>query len=113
MTITIYGASDDLVEVDGCEGADEFYVQAVPDFKVCWYGDLVAPGADEQMRVSAFIGDDGCWHIAIGQPLESVPIPSWPVVFRQGTHIETEYSVVLDIEAPEGTRLTNVWPKRD
>jgi hypothetical protein len=113
MDITFYGASDDLVEVAGCAGADEFYVASTPSGAVCWHGDLVAPLATEQMRVSAFIGEDGCWHLALGQPLESVPFPAWPASFRQGTQHEAEYSVVLTVSAPEGTRLVNVWPGKD
>jgi hypothetical protein len=35
--ITIYGASDDLVEVEGCEGADEFNVYG--DGKLMWRGE--------------------------------------------------------------------------
>ncbi len=113
MVITINGGSDDLVEVDGCEGADEFYVANVPAGAVCWYGDLVAPGAAEQMRVSAIFGvgddGDGTWHIALGQPLESVPFPDWKLTYSQE---KSGYSVLVTIDAPEGTQLVNVWPDR-
>ena len=61
MTVTIYGASDDLVEVAGCEGADEFNVRGR------WQGDLVAPGGTEQMRVHCWYDDDGCWQVGVGQ----------------------------------------------
>jgi hypothetical protein len=106
--ITIYGASDDLVEVAGCEGADEFYVASVLlDGQVCWHGDLVAPGGTEQMRVSAFY--DGCWHIALGQTDESVPMAAWGNGTGQAP--DCDYSAMASIDAPEGTRLTNVWPE--
>ena len=110
MKIKISGHSDDIVDVEGCEGADEFYVAHVTDGSVSWHADLVAPGAAEQVQVSAFIGGgdgDGCWHVALGQPLESVPFPSWPVEFGQD---KNGYSVLVTIDAPEGTRLVNVWP---
>ena len=122
--ITIYGASDDLVEVDGCEGADEFYVKSVPDGHVCWHGDLIAPGthAGEQMRVHAIY--DGCWHFAAGQVDEDVPFPLWPLTIRPGSGMTDAarkgtapyipaYTVVLSVDAPEGTRLTSIWPKTE
>lgn len=105
--ITIYGASDDLVEVDGCEGADEFYVASVPDGQVCWHGDLVAPGGTEQLRARA-IYHEGVWSIALGQADEDVPFPSWGNGTGQAPG--TDYSAAVTIDAPEGTRLTNVWP---
>jgi hypothetical protein len=106
--ITIYGASDDLVEVDGCEGADEFGAYGSKANEVNWHGDLVAPGtgAAEQMRVTAIY--DGCWHFAIGQVDEDVPLPPWGTGI--GQHPEVSYSALLSIDAPAGTRLTNIWP---
>ena len=106
--ITIYGASDDLVEVDGCEGADEFYVANVDDGKVCWHGDLVAPGGTEQLRARA-IYDDGVWSIALGQTDDGVPFPAWRNDTEQAPR--TDYSAAVVIDAPAGTRLTNVWPE--
>lgn len=108
--ITIYGASDDLVEVEGCEGADEFYAASVKDGEVCWHGRLIALDGDvrEQLCVRAIF--DGCWHFAVGQVDESLPLPAWPLTFRQGTKEEAEYSVVLAVDAPEGTRLIDIWP---
>jgi hypothetical protein len=113
--ITIYGASDDLVEVDGCDGADEFYVASVPTGQVCWHGNLVAAGATEQVHVQALY--DGCWHFSVGQVDEEVKLPRWPLRFEQGDedwgHLKAGpgYSVVLLIDAPAGTRLANVWPE--
>lgn len=98
--IRIYGASDDLVEVEGCEGADEFNVYGEP-----WRADLVAPGG-EVMRVHVHY--DGCWHVALGQADESIPFPDWPVEFKQ--HRSLPYTVVATISAPDGTRLDNISP---
>lgn len=100
--ITIYGASDDLVEVDGCVGADEFNVG------VNWQGDLVAPGT-EQLRVFAEYdaARNGCWLIAVTQTDEDVPLPSWPITFSGH---DSGYSLLLSIDAPAGTRLTNIFP---
>lgn len=108
--ITIYGASDDLVEVDGCEGADEFGSYGYEGTAVHWRGDFIAPGGGtipEQLRVYAIY--DGCWHFSLGQVLEDVPLPPWPATFTQH---ERGDSVLLSIDAPPGTRLDNVWPAR-
>lgn len=102
--IEIYGASDDCVEVSGCEGADEFYA----DGKGRWQGDLVGPGGTEQMRVRVEYNNDGVWAISLAQTDEAVPFPGWGNGI--GGH-ENGYSVYVRIDAPEGTRLTNVKPK--
>lgn len=108
--ITIYGASDDLVEVGGCEGADEF--GAGVDGR--WQADLVAPGGTEQMRVHCWYDDGGCWQVGVGQVLEEVQLPAWPVSITQAPAMNTGnpgYSALLTIDAPEGTRLENVSPQ--
>jgi hypothetical protein len=112
MIITIYGSSDDLIEVEGCEGADEFnsYEQGL----LMWRGDLVAPDGS-QMRVHAVL--DGCWSFAVGMVDEGAPLPRWPLTIDQGGAEHSRpgyptYSTVVLIDAPEGTRLTNVWPAR-
>lgn len=96
-TIEVYGASDDLVEVEGCKGADEFSW-----YKGIWRGDLVAPNG-ESVRIHVFY--DGCWHVSVGQVDEDVKLPPWPMTFKQEA---AGYSVVLEISAPDDTRLTNV-----
>jgi hypothetical protein len=104
--ITIYGASDDLVEVDGCEGADEFSTDR-------WQADLVAPGAKEQMRVHCWYDEDGCWQVGVGQTVEECQLPPWPVTISQAAPMNPDnpgYSALLSIDAPEGTRLANVKP---
>lgn len=104
--IEIYGASDDLIEVEGCEGADEFYA----DGKGRWQADLVGPGGTEQMRVRAEYDPDGsgCWVISLSQTAEGVPFPAWGNGVGQS---ENDYSTLIRIDAPEGTRLTNVIPE--
>lgn len=102
--IKIYGASNDLINVEGCKGADQFSSYA--DGRLMWRGDLVAPN-NGQMRIYGIY--DGCWHFSIGQVDEDVPLPSWPVLISQH---ERGRSTLVEINAPEGTRLTNVWPAR-
>jgi hypothetical protein len=104
-TVRFQGANDDLVYVDGCEGADEFGVYFGGKYK--WRGDLIAPGG-AAMRIHAIY--DGCWAFAVGQAEESIPLPPWPIRIEQLYRNDTEpgYSVELEIDAPGGTRLDNV-----
>ncbi len=117
--ITFHGASDDLVEVEGCEGADEFNVYPKDSNSVAWHGDLAAPGEGESLRVHLVY--DGCWHVGVGQVDEEIPLPPWPLTIRQGRGLtpearagkempESRYSAVLLVDAPAGTRLVNIWP---
>lgn len=103
--IIIYGASDDLIEVSGCKGADEFG----PDDKDAWHADLIAPDGG-QMRVYARYERTGAWSVGAAQADEEVPFPAWPVKVRAAVRTETRYSAVMEIDAPEGTRLTNIHP---
>jgi hypothetical protein len=105
MKIRIYGASDDLIEVEGCENADEF--NSYEKGPAVWRGDLRAPNG-EVMRAHAVF--DGCWSVALGQADEE-PMPTWPISIQQ--HRSITYSVMAEIDAPDGTVLENVWPTRD
>lgn len=111
MRITIYGASDDLVEVAGCDGADEFGTYADR-----WQGDLIGPDESERMRVHCWYDDDGCWQVGLGQVDEDYQLPPWPATISQAPAMNPDnpgYSALLTIDAPEGTRLVNVKPARD
>ncbi len=104
--ITIYGASDDCVEVEGCDGADEFYTGE--DDR--WQGDLIGPDASDQMRVSCWYDKDGAWQVGVGQVTEDVTMATWPVTIAQH---QNGYSAMLMVSAPHGTRLTNIKPALD
>jgi hypothetical protein len=107
--IRIYGAFDDTVIINGCQGADEFTVYGSVDMgPVMWRGDFIAPGGAEVLQVHALFTPDGCWHFSVGQALDDESLPSWPITITQH---ENGYSTLLTIEAPDGVRLTNVWPK--
>lgn len=107
--ITIYGASDDLVEVKGCIGADEFYALGDPDN---WHADLIAPDGP-QLRVHAAYERTGSWSVG-ASPFDEdeAPFPAWPVTIRaaDAARREPPHSAVLEVDAPEGTRITNVHP---
>jgi hypothetical protein len=100
LNITIYGANDDLVEVAGCDGADEF----VSDD---WTGYLIAPDGT-QMRVHCRFEDIGCWSVGASQADEQFPLPGWPVTITQAPAMNPDnpgYSALLTIDAPDRTRL--------
>jgi len=102
--IEIYGASDDCVEVSGCEGADEFYA----DGKGRWQADLFGPdGGAMRLRAEYDPDGSGCWVISLSQVDESVPFPPWGNGVGQA---ENGYSTLVRIDAPEGARLVNVSP---
>jgi hypothetical protein len=102
--ITIYGAFDDLIEIEGCDGADEYPTYGKGP--VAWRADLIAPGGQEAMRVYAIYEE--CWSFAISQTMEDIPLPAWPVKISQH---DSGYSTLVEIDAPAGTRLTNTRPE--
>jgi hypothetical protein len=111
-TITIYGASDDLIEVAGCDGAGEFDCFGSQQHALNWHATLTAPDGSA-MQVVAWYNPGGCWLLGVGQTEENKELPSWPVTVAQGGgRTSPAYSVVLSVEAPEGTRLGDVWPDR-
>lgn len=95
-TLTMYGASDDLIEAEGIPGCDEFTADYNPDSLTM--GSFVVGG---KMRILAAY--DGCWMFAIGQVDEDVPLPDWPISISQ--HTDISYSTMITIEVPEGTTL--------
>lgn len=106
MEITIYGASDDLVETDVGGDKDE-HQNYGPGI---WMADLVAPSGDG-LTVNVFY--NGAWHAGVGQLTnqgdpdgDGMPLPSWPARF----HVPegTPYATALTMDAPDGTVLTNI-----
>lgn len=102
--IRIYGASDDLVEFEGCKAADEIgrydkdvhFVIGDPEAK---------PGRDASgLRVWMHYSDLGVWAASVLQLEEDVPIP-WPVTIRTGEP-SRGYSVIVEIDAPKDTPVS-------
>jgi hypothetical protein len=94
QTAKFYGASDDLIEVEGVKGADEFTALADGPFAAVF-------NLGGKMRVYAIY--DGCWMFAVGQVDEDIPLPNWPVRIKQ--HPETKYTVLLEIDVPDDVKL--------
>lgn len=91
QTAKFYGASDDLVEVEGVKGGDEFNV----------YGDgphMALFNLGGKMRVHAIY--DGCWSFAVGMVDKAIPLPEWPVrVTSEG------YTTVVEIDVPDDVKV--------
>ena len=108
--ITIYGSSDDLIEVEGT-------VKPEPD--------EFSPNMDKSGVIKIAHPEDGgmlvfvdyapqnimaCWMIGIAQVDEDKPIPEWPM--RWGTH-ERGYSIQFEVDIPDGTVITKVRPMEE
>lgn len=91
-----YGASDDLIEVEGVKGADEFSAWTKDDDDVA--GVFNVGG---KLRVRAIY--DGCWSFSVGQVDEDIPLPDWPIRVRQSASVP--YSVALEIECPDDVKV--------
>lgn len=72
-TVTIYGASDDLIEVDGdAPGCGEYNAE---------HGSFIVSNVEGSTRVYIDYdtkGYDGCWAITLGPISEDIPmLPAW------------------------------------
>lgn len=95
-TLTINGASDDLIEVSGIKGADEFC-----EVSGHWCGLIIAPDGDTAM-VYVDYRPNGCWTVTLGQYEEDYRLPDWPVKLVVDENNCT-YSTTALIEVPDGT----------
>ncbi len=97
MSLTIYGASDDLCEIEGsvrkefCDTSGAF--------------ELIIASSDGAMRVFVRNEDNGCWSVAIGQIDEGARLP-WPVAFGRPEHCA--YSVAVTIDCPADAQVVLV-----
>ena len=89
---TIYGTSDDLVEVEGIIGGDEFPADRNETVKLCIGGLL-------QVRMS--YGKYGAtWTVEMGQVFAEVPIPDeWDIFLTQHPN---GYSIQVNLDIPYG-----------
>lgn len=76
-TVTIYGASDDLIEVEGkAPGCDEYNADA---------GSFIVSSADASTRVRVWYGTGGCWHVSAAPIDEDVPMLPTEIVGERYT----------------------------
>ena len=90
--LIFYGASDDLIEVEGA--IEEEYPADSGD-----RANLLVFGPDERSAiVSVGYTEDGVWAVTYGQAYEDTPVYEGRVTARG-------YTAVLTIEVPEGTMI--------
>lgn len=102
-TLTVSGASDDLIEVAGIEGENEFC-----DASGHWQGLIEAPNGDTAV-VYVDLRPGATWTVALGQYDEDAPLPDWPQSFRVNPE-NCRYSVEATFEVPYGTIIREYKP---
>ena len=95
--LTVYGASDDLVEIAGIEGADEFTTNGH------WQGVIEAPNGDTAILYVDY-RDNGCWTATLGRFEEDYALPQWPSTLTSNDK-ECKYATYLTVEVPDGTTI--------
>jgi hypothetical protein len=109
--IKIYGASDDLVEIEGHPDGDE--VNCYNHDVLVYIGDPTTGGLAIRMTYAPNVGEVdgesigfGCWAAEVCQLAEDCPIP-WPVTLtvQRRNSGEVGYSVCVNIDAPTGVPL--------
>ena len=93
-TVSFYGASDDLIEVDGIPGADEF--AALDQSPEGMAGSFVVGG---KIRVRAYYDQRGVWGFSVSQVTDAVPLPDWPIRISQQS--DCDYSTRVEIDCPD------------
>lgn len=104
-TITIYGVSDDLVEVeiiDG-DGRKRIELDAYDRGQSIYLRLMDGTGMRVYAEYSPTDLGGGVWMIGVAQLGEDQPIPDWPMKYRTA---ENGYSPVLVIEAPEDVTVS-------
>lgn len=95
MPVAFYGASDDLIEVEGyVSGCDEYSAELAV---------FVVAG----LRVTVSYGAKGTWGIKVDQIDEAVPVTATDLTL--GAY--SSYSMRLDMKVPTGTVITREAPR--
>ena len=106
-TVTIYGASDDLIEVEGSilPEPDEFS----PAQKSPGVVKIEDPEGGRLLVFVQYASNDlsPCWMIGLSQVDENDLLPAWPI--RWAIH-ERGYSMKLEIDLPDGAVITQQLP---
>lgn len=95
--ITVYGASDDLVEIEGVKGADEFSTNGH------WIGVIEAPDGKTALLYADY-RNNGTWTVSLGQYEEDYELPNWVVITLTNLAV-CSYSTLVHIHVPEGTTI--------
>lgn len=91
--VKIYGASDDLIEIEGdIPGCDEYNTEHAY-FQVAG------------LQLGVEYNGDGTWEIAVGLIDEDVPVTAENMALAVEGH-----SMVLTMEVPPGTYIARIYP---
>lgn len=123
-TLQVYGASDDLIEFSGIEGADEFDICDHPNSPY-----VATFAVDKQLKIHVLY--DGRWSFAVGQYDKDIPLPNWPIristkymysnkhrramldQFPEDKEVDRCYSTLLEIDVPDDAKLKLIKPLID
>lgn len=100
-TLSMYGASDDLIEIEGIEGADEYYPNVTG--KDPYMAAFTVKSASQPLGLIIHVIYGGGWCFAV-QPTEDsdgdwCEFPDWPIRRRWGGG--NGYSELLEIDVPD------------
>lgn len=105
-TLTIYGASDDLIESDGLPGCDEFNVY--PDGS--YAGAFRVQSKESTITVHCIYA--GHWCFAVGPEDDDYEkLPDWPIRRKWGDN--SAYSETIEIDCPDDARVKFYPPSDD
>jgi len=94
----IYGASDDLIEIEGIEGGGEFDTCSDNDppktFRI----------ESKEGRIRLHCIYDGCWCFALGMVDEDDDIPRWHIVINY-----EGYTQEMTITVPNDAKIIKEW----
>lgn len=111
--IIIYGASDDLVEIDNIDPDSQAYREEYPALRGAQL-ELKAPD-EERMGIYAKYSPEGVWVVAPYVLDEDEKFPEWE--FKIGQGVEGQYpsshSMYVEVEIPEGTVITRLNERPD
>lgn len=99
-TVTFQGVSDDCIEIAGCSGADEFYVNSDG------YGVFLLESPSEgglYVRV-AYEGRAGVWSVGVMPIEEGALIPEWPIRWANEERLN-DYTACVAVDCPDDVSL--------
>lgn len=95
--LTIYGASDDLIELEGAID-DEYSIGSADDWEAIITAD------DKEIRVFAAYLSCGVWAVSAAPVEDGVPMPDWNIRLENAP--DNDYSSALVMDLP--TRGVNI-----
>lgn len=105
-TLTMYGSSDDLIEADGIEGADEYGIFASDTWP--YVATFAVTSQSESKGLNVHVLYDGSWSFAVSAD-DTEKLCEWPIRRSWGT--DCDYSETLEIDVPDDAIIKRVERK--